>query len=245
VLTFVKIPIGTGGGVRCTRCFKERTAEEFFDAARILGRVSEVVSAWQAGPGPNIAYTGAEPFRHPDLVGLVRGAVAAGVQRMCLATDATALPRGENAEGAVSAGVRHLEVTLLGGSAHTHDDLSGRPGSFDSAMEGIRAVRAAADALGVPFLICGRVHVGSHNVKDLPAMMVAFTQVGASSVTLEFSGSVPKAVVRPWVGAAIETGIVNGVWVSLEGMSAAELGVNPLHDVRTMNIAEDAAGAVS
>ncbi len=245
MITFVKIPIGTGGGIRCRRCAPGEQSEEFFETDPLLRHVGEVVAGWQQGPGPNIAYVGAEPFRHSRLPTLVHGAIDAGVERMCLSTDATALGRDDNAAGSVSAGVRHVEVPLLGGSPETHDMLCGHPGAFEAAMAGMKALREAGIAQSVPVLICGRVRVCSHNIKDVPATVLAFAQVGASSVTLQFDGSVPTAVARPWVAAAVETGIINSVWVALEGLSAASVGVHSLHDLNTVRIAEAVGGEAS
>lgn len=244
MITFVKIPIGTGGGVRCRRCAPEPCAEEFFDTDTLLAQVRRVVAGWETGPGPNIAYVGAEPYRHRRLPTLVQGAIGEGVERMCLSTDATALGHDDNASGSVSAGVRHIEVPLLGGSAGTHDVLCATPGAFDQAMAGMKALRQAGIAASVPVLICGRVRVCSHNVKDLPAAVLAFAEVGASSVTLQFDGDLPIAVVRPWVSAAIETGIINSVWVALEGLSAKDIGTHRLHDLNTVRIAEAASEAI-
>lgn len=246
LITFVKIPIGTGGGLSCRACDASGPSVEQFDSVeQLLAGVRETTLEWDCGPGPNIAYVGPEPFHHPELVTLVRGAIEAGVERMCLSTDATALARGENAAGAVSGGVRHVEVQLLGGSAEIHDALSGRAGSFDAAISGMRALRDAGIAQSVPVLVCGRVRVCSHNVKDLPEAVLAFASVNASSVTLHFDGTVPAAVARPWVSAAIETGVINSVWVALEGVTAQQMGVHPLHDLNTVRIAERAAGAAS
>lgn len=241
MITFVKVPIGTGGGIPCRYCAASVQTEQFVDADAILSSVRDVAGVWRAGPGPNVAYVGAEPYHHGRLPELVHGAIEAGIERLCLSTDATALGRDDNAAGSVDAGVRHVEVPLLGGSPETHDALCGTLGAFEAAIAGMTALRQAGIARSVPVLICGRVRVCSHNIKDLPAVVLAFAGVGASSVTLQFDGSIPLPVARPWVLAAIETGIINSVWVALEGITSAEVGTHPLHDLNTVRIAASVA----
>ncbi len=230
MIDFFNISLGEGIGCACRRC-SPPTPEHFREVDAILEEVSRAVALWDGvGPGPNIAFTGPEPYRHRRLPTLAQGAMAAGVQRLSLSTDAVALAMPDTAAGSLDAGVRHIEVPLLGASSHSHDALSGTPGSFDGALAGMRTLKSVGEERGVPVLICGRVRVCSHNVRELPGIVIAFAQVGANSVTLELDGTVPATVARPWVGAAVDTGIVSNVWVALEGATAEEYRIAPLHE---------------
>lgn len=231
MIDFVEISLGAGTVCACRQCGRTGP-DEYRSTEDVLADVSRAVAGWppDGGPGPNVVLTGPEPYRHPHVSTLVQRAIAAGVERLSLLTDAAALRAPGTAESSVDAGVRHIEVPLLGGCPEVHDALCGRRGSFESAVAGMQAMKAAGSSRSVRVLVCGRVHVCSHNVREVPAIVVAFAQAGASSVTLELDGSVPRTVARPWVGAAIDTGIVSNVWVALEGAAAADYNVPGLHD---------------
>ena len=183
-----------------------------------------------SGPGASVLLGGCEPFSHPELVSIVTQSVAAGVRRLGLHSDAAALTRGENATGAVSSGVRRLDVTFLGGDESTHDRLIGRPGSFTSSIAGMQAFREAGERMVVPVVITGSVPVCRHVVFDIPAIVERFARSGASSVELVFEDpSIADAGMVRTIIAACETGIVNGVWVSVRGLDPAALGRHDLH----------------
>jgi MoaA/NifB/PqqE/SkfB family radical SAM enzyme len=229
VIEYSEIPIGQGAGEQCVMCTRDRTPEVFRPASDVLVEVEQIVSAWGDAPGPNVSFFGAEPFRHPELPFLIAGSVAAGVERLGLTTDGVALCSGDNASGCIRAGVRHADITLLAGSAETHDRLAGRTGSFDAACEGTRCLIAAARESGAHCVVCGRTRVCRHNADEMPGIVLAFAEAGVSTVALDIAPTVSVSSRWGLIEAAIETGIVYGVWVSVEGATEKELGEYALH----------------
>lgn len=229
MISFAEIPIARGVCVTCRSCGSAPSSATFVPAEQLLSRVREACAAWGADPGPNVAFVGGEPFAHPELPALVAGAVAAAAQRIRLRTDGGALAVDGNAPGAIAAGVRHIEVVLLGGDAVTHDRLSGRPGLFADAMEGLRAFSRAAADKGVTVAVGGLVPVCRHNLEHVPGAVSALAHAGATTVTLDVSeGAAASFGARAWVAAAIESGQVNGAWVTVRGMEAP---VSALHAI--------------
>jgi MoaA/NifB/PqqE/SkfB family radical SAM enzyme len=219
VIAFAEVVLGSGGVVRCTRCTPAEPPREFLPAERILAQVREAARGWESGPGPNVAFVGVEPFAHPELPAIVAGARSSGVQRIRLRTDGGALSVAENASGALHAGVRHIEVVLLGAGPE-HDALAGRAGLFADARDGMFRLREAAVALNARVAVTGVVPVCRHNLEHAAAAVAALAEAGAVAVELDVSPSAATAVgARDWLSAAIDTGTTAGVWVSVTGLA--------------------------
>lgn len=196
----------------------------------VIGEIVAIASGWSWGCGPNVILLGCEAFAHPDLIDIVNAAVQAGVERLSVRTNGASLGEPGVAEQFVRAGVNHVEVTLLSGSAGTHDRLVGLPGAFDAAVAGMRAYRAASDSLGIATTLSGRILACEHNITELPDIVREFAEVGVSVVTIDASRAGRRAHV-PWLQAAALTGVLNAVWVSIEGVDPAALGESSTHAI--------------
>jgi len=108
-----------------------------------------------------VTLSGGEPFIREDLPVLVEGIVAANLRFSILSNGTLVTP--ELARMLAASGrCDHVQVSLDGGSAAAHDACRGA-GSFDRALVGLQALRAA----GVPVAVRLTVHRG--NVHDLEA----------------------------------------------------------------------------
>jgi hypothetical protein len=229
VLHFAEVSLGAGRGVRCRRCHGTADAPTFLDASVLVDRITEA-AAGTVAPGPNVALTGPEPFDHPDLPALVTAAVRSGVARLRIDTDGAALANPANAGGSIAAGVRHIRVTLLGGSPGTHDVLCGTPGAFEAALAGMRTYARAAEEQDTAVSLSVLVPVCRHTVRDLPTAVAAAGEAGARSVLLRVDdGGADLRAALPWMTAACDTGVVNGVWVELEGVAHCMAPAYVLH----------------
>lgn len=232
MLEFVQVPIGRGGIAPCRECARlaqthersspRRAVEVAADARGDATRLARAADGSPApgpgarpgpasGPGPNLVFTGFEPFAHPELPQLVGSAVDAGYERIRLRTDAGALAREGNAEGALHAGVRHFEIVVLG-SRETHDRLTGRPGLFDAARAGASSVFAQAERLGVDIFVSGLVPVCRHNATVLAEAVASLASLGAAAVVIDTASHLPTLVeLQP----ALDTAAVNAVAASV------------------------------
>jgi hypothetical protein len=236
VITFAEVSLGAGGDVRCSRCQGAAQPTAYRGAAAVVADI-------EATAARDLALTGPEPFGHPELHALVSAAVRAGVRRLRLDTDAVALQSPSNAGGVLSAGVRHITFTLLGGTPGVHDALRGGPGSFDAALAGVRTYRRVADEEGVAVSIVAVVPACRHNLHDLPAAVGAAVDAGADSVLVRFEDAgADLAPALPWFTAACDTGVVNGVWVEVEGVPFCLL---PGYDLHVSDVVRSRAGAKS
>ncbi|MDP2182726.1 MAG: radical SAM protein [Actinomycetota bacterium] len=231
MIEFAEITVGHDAGVGCVRC---RPTHHMIGSCRpredIVADIGSAVDGWSWGCGPNIVLLGCEAFSHPDLTEVVDSAVRAGVVRLSVRTDGAALADPDAAEHFVRTGVRRIEVTLLAGSSEVHDRLTGSPGSFDLAIAGMRAFAAASSSQDVKTTLSGLVPACEHNITGIPDTVLAFAQAGASVVTVDASRAKRRAHV-PWLQAAALTGVLNAVWVSIEGIEPETLGEGAAHAV--------------
>ncbi len=234
MLEFIEVPLGHGGAVTCGRCGRSEAAD-YRRAFDITAEVQAACAAWGGKPGPNVALTGPEPFRHPELDTLLASAARAGVKRLRLDTDGAALAHSGNAAAALSAGVRHVRVRLLGGSPGVHDALASAPGGQERALRGMREFAEAAERAGVRVAVSAHVPACRHNVSDLPAAVTAAVEAGARHVVVDVADpSLDVAAAMPWLAAACDSGTVNSAWVELAGVPYCLAGAYALHLVPLM-----------
>ena len=243
MIRFVEIAVGTGGAVRCARCHGATAPVRYAAALGVARDIEDAVGSWSGAPGPNIALTGPDPFGHPDLPALVSAAVRAGAQRLRIHTPAAALRSAQNAAGCIGAGVRHLSFALLGGTAGVHDALVDEPGSLDALTAGVRSYRAAAEAEDLAVCVTAVIPACRHNLRDLPAAVGCAVDIGADAVLVRVEdGGADLSHALPWLAAACDTGVVNGVWVELWGVPFCMLED---HDLHLTDVVRERAGSKS
>ncbi|MDH4140407.1 MAG: radical SAM protein, partial [Coriobacteriia bacterium] len=204
MIRFGIVRTGTGATTQCVRCPREPYGGHD-SAEEILARVQHAVAEWPDGPGPNISLRGPEPLGHPEIERIINETIGFGVERLSLVTNGVDLAHRGTAEGVATARVTHLQLVILAADAHSHDVLTGSPGSFDSAMTGLRVFREVCDSLGVPYMLCGEVPVCSHNVEHMPGIVGLLAQNGVRSVALDLSRAPASQNTEMWVEAALDT----------------------------------------
>jgi hypothetical protein len=229
VIRFAEIVVGDGTVVGCTRCATESGEPAYRAVDEIVAEARAVCAAWEGGAGPNIRLVGAEPFGHPQLPEVVAGVMGGGCQRLAMDTDAVALQSAVNASGALHAGVRHIRFTLLAGTDGLHDALAGAPGLLEATLQGVRSFRATAEAAGLDVSIVASVPVCRHNVHGLPSAVGLAVECGADRVDVRIAADVDLAAAAPWITAACDTGVVNGVWAEVAGVPFCLLPGYDLH----------------
>ena len=185
MISFADVVIGDGETVRCARCVPGAPVH-FRTPDDVLASVRAVAGSWSVGPGPNVVFVGAEPFAHPQLPALVAGAASLGVERIGLRTDGGALSVDGNALGAIHAGVRLIEVVVLG-DQRIHEELMADAGGFATTRLGARAFLDAGRESGAAVALTGRIPVCRHNLAGLPGAVAALAEMGAVSVELSVS----------------------------------------------------------
>lgn len=217
MLKFASIVLGQSGALRCVRCHRAEP-ETLHDASSILAAIHETGSSSVGGRGLNLSLGGAEPFQHPALFELLEASVAAGASRIRLESDAHALVARETAERTLRSAVRHLTFPLIGSTADIHDSLSGRRGSFQDTIAGVKNFIAAAQDGGMKVHLTARVPVCRHNLHDTAEIVALAAKTGAHSVLLAVDDvDLDLRHAGPWLGAACDTGVVNTIWVEVEG----------------------------
>lgn len=236
MLEFIRVDVGDGGSLSCTRCGAPR-AVSFRDAEEVATAITSIPASRL--PTAGILLGGADAFRHPSLPRLVSTARDAGATRIALLTRGGGLGVQGNATGAIEAGVRTIVVPILAGTDDVHDALAGDPGAFEAMRVGVRAFIDAARALSRTVSVHVTVEVCEHNAGHLTAAVLSAASLGATSVTADLA-RLPSADPE-LLRAAADTGLVNSVWVSFSGVDSDALGAYALHAIPPIHIAEEVA----
>ncbi|MFH1022272.1 MAG: radical SAM protein [Planctomycetota bacterium] len=141
--------------LRCRHCFNtDRRIGGPGDPAEIPTEIAiRILEGLREAGGLHVAFTGGEPLIHPDLATLVGIARSLGFIPALL-TNGTRLDRGA-ADALAEAGLEEIRISLHGASAAGHDRFTGEPGSFDAALRGIAAARAAGISVRLALLLTG------------------------------------------------------------------------------------------
>jgi molybdenum cofactor biosynthesis enzyme MoaA len=212
---FYEVAIGEGGVLGCRRCTPAAAQGAVHPADSVIRCLDEIAAAVD-GDRRNVSFVGMEPFRHPELPLIVGAASQRGFARIRLVTDGGALARGGNAAGVIAAGVRQVELVLLGPPA-VHDDLSGRPGLFAAAESGVASFVRAAESAGAAVAVSSVLRACPHNAAELPAAVAAAARLGVGAIVIDVADLKASQTNQDVVFAALDTATVNRVAASLRG----------------------------
>jgi MoaA/NifB/PqqE/SkfB family radical SAM enzyme len=130
---YVKIKLLYGCNLRCQMCnhWRDKRPRQLTTAhmCRVLDELAELGCR-------KVHFTGGEPALRPDLEDLVAHAASRGI-RPTLTSNGTLFTRAR-ARRIVEAGLRGINVSIDSPVAAVHDEVRGVPGSFASALEGLK-----------------------------------------------------------------------------------------------------------
>lgn len=145
-------------------------------------------------PKPHVIFTGGDPLARPDLVTLVRAAVARGLP-VSVAPSATVGITHEVVRELKEAGVSAMSLSLDGPTAAHHDALRGVLGCFGWTLAGAQRIVAA----GIPLQINTLVTAETEPLLEDTAKVV--TRLGAARWSLFFLVAVGRGRVLSPVDA--------------------------------------------
>lgn len=124
----------------------------------------------------SLAFSGGEPLMRKDFFEVAEHAVDSGLY-VSVATNGTLLNK-QTVQRLRKIGVHYVEVSIDGSDARSHDDFRGVPGSFDSAIAGLRNC--------VEQNLCASVAVTAtrQNFKDIPKILELAEKIGAKRFAL-------------------------------------------------------------
>jgi len=126
--------------LKCKHCYSEATEEAAPDelsteeAKRLLDEIAE----WGI---KLLIFDGGEPLCRDDFFDIAKYASSKGL-RVVIGSNGTLIDK-EVAERLKSSGVMAVQISIDGADAQTHDRLRGVEGSFNKALEGAKACKAA------------------------------------------------------------------------------------------------------
>ncbi|OGK95824.1 MAG: radical SAM/SPASM domain-containing protein [Candidatus Rokubacteria bacterium RIFCSPHIGHO2_02_FULL_73_26] len=145
-------------------------------------------------PLPHVIFTGGDPLKRPDLLALVRYAVALGLGAS-VAPSATHALTQEAVDALKAAGVGAMSLSLDGSTAARHDGIRGVPGCFDETVAAAPRITGA----GIPLQI--NTLVTAETEPDLEAIAGVVAGLGAARWSLFFLISVGRGRTLTPLGA--------------------------------------------
>jgi MoaA/NifB/PqqE/SkfB family radical SAM enzyme len=133
----------------CVHCDSWRD-ERPIDAAALLAVADKIAAA----PTRLVALSGGEPFMVKCLPEIVARLKRTG-KVVSINTNGHLL--ADHAAWLAAAGVDHVQVSIDGHDAALHDQVRGRPGSFETILRGIDALKAARGTGRPRISVCGVV----------------------------------------------------------------------------------------
>jgi heme b synthase len=141
----------------------ELTTDEILSVARDIRECAD----------PILILTGGEPLVREDIYDIA-SECSKIFTRVALATNGT-LVDDVVAQKIVDSGIQRVSISIDGATAETHDAFRGLPGSFQSALNGMDALRAA----GLPVQV--NVTIAKHNVHQIEAILELAMAHGADA----------------------------------------------------------------
>ncbi len=175
MLRLVFLELTAACNLRCRHCRAdaqpaagpgELTREEH---ARVAAEIRAIAD-------PIIILSGGEPLLHPDFFPIAEQYCTL-FTRVALASNGTLLDDALTRRLAAT-GIQRVSISLDGAGPETHDAFRGQTGSFAAALRGCAAVRRA----GLPLQL--NVSAGTHNARELPALLELAQQLGADALHL-------------------------------------------------------------
>jgi heme b synthase len=162
--------------LRCSHCRRTDVLDELSPDQLSTEEAERLVDELAGWGRTILVLSGGEPLLRPDIFHLLSYAGKKGLV-VALATNGTLIDQGLAARIRVS-GADRVSVSLDGADESTHDEFRRLPGSFRSALAGIRALREE----GVPIQI--NVTVAKHNADQLDQMVDLAKRLGAVALHL-------------------------------------------------------------
>ena len=158
--------------LRCSHCYQDdySSFESRERLEAILGQYCELLEHYDCRGQLNI--TGGEPLTHPDLYWLLKSARERGIRTGVL-TNGTLLGTRE-AKRLKACGVGYVQISL-DGCKKSHDKIRGE-GSFEQALDGIRALKAQGIFTSVSFT------AQRHNLHELKRLARLCSDLGADKL---------------------------------------------------------------
>lgn len=200
------------------------------DEAAIVAEVEAV------GPGGRVLFAGGDPLEHPRFARLLGAAALAEVAQLgiysplCRLTDQGLLSR------VLRLGVVLFMTNLYGPDAARHEAVSGRSGGFAAtaaAIEALAKVELGAGAGAPQPVVCVCIPVWAGQLPAIAETAHLAFDLGAESVLIDVRDRVPLTRdLRGELQEAFEAGYQTDRWVSVSGLTEADLGEYAAHQAQ-------------
>ena len=152
-----------GCNLRCIHCRRITIADQLTPQDLTTAESFRLIDDIAAVGKPVFVLSGGEPLFRADIFDIARYATDAGLP-VALATNGTLIDDTVAARIKAS-GVKRVSISFDGDNPATHDAFRGLPGSFDAAVNGVRALRRVGMQVQV------NTTIAKHNETQLEGML--------------------------------------------------------------------------
>jgi radical SAM protein with 4Fe4S-binding SPASM domain len=135
----LELDITNNCNAECVHCSREAGPARQRDLS--MERIENILQQCEEYNIPELLVMGGEPLVHPSLANILRRARDHGVRAIRTSTNGISLTA--NHVDVLSEYASHVQVSIHGAVAETHDAITKRGGSFRKACNAVRALRAA------------------------------------------------------------------------------------------------------
>lgn len=156
--------------LKCKHCYSEATEEAAPDelSTEETKRLLDEIVEWGI---KLLIFDGGEPLCRDDFFDIAKYASTKGL-RVAIGSNGTLIDK-DVAERLKSSGIMAVQISIDGADAQTHDWFRGKEGSFNKALEGAKACKAA----GLPFQFGMTIRRSTLN--QIPDMLKLAIESGA------------------------------------------------------------------
>ena len=168
----------------------------------------------------SVKLTGGEPLLHPDFKKIV-DYIAEKELNLTIETNGTLLTDDLALYLKTNGSLRHISISLDGATASTHDRFRGVKGSFEKAINGIRAL----SAVGYHPQIIMSLHQG--NFHEIEALIHIAEELGAGSVKFNLIQSTGRGEKMSQQGQTLEIKnlVELGNWIENDLQKKVSIGL--------------------
>jgi heme b synthase len=158
--------------LKCQHCRAE--AQDDFAAGELsTDEILQVARDIREEGDPIIVLTGGEPLVRKDIFHIA-SECSKIFSNVALATNGTNIDE-ETAAKVIESGIRRVSISLDGSNAATHDAFRGQPGSFENALAGFDALKAAGASMQI------NATVTKHNEDEVSDLLDFVLERGADA----------------------------------------------------------------
>jgi MoaA/NifB/PqqE/SkfB family radical SAM enzyme len=180
----IHLDVGYKCNNNCVFCYESDTSEGFSYKKKSLDEIKEQLEK-AALEYDMVIFLGAEPTLRSDFVDILKFAKGLGFKRLSFSTNGRQFKDPEFAKQVAESGVSCVAVSLVGGTAETHDAQTRSPGSFNELVAGLKNILPYQND---SFVISVSFTMNRMNYAEMGIVIDLLSELGVKEVSFRNTG---------------------------------------------------------